>query len=63
MLNTGPKTIVFSRNPKAKPIHAVEQLIDILEKEKFKTIIKIDEKDEEKLIEAIQGSTVKHRVH
>ena len=62
LLNAGPRTLVLRQDPEAKPIHALDQLIYELEKKKFKTIIRIDEEDEDTLMEAIQGSIIKNRV-
>jgi len=63
VLNIGSKTLFLGCNPQTELINATDQLVNILETESFKTIIKIDdEKNEGSMIEVISRSTLKDRV-
>ena len=46
MLNTSPKTIIFSQNPKAKPIHAEQKVVMIVFHDKEYSLVTVKLKNQ-----------------
>ncbi len=59
--NQGNRSVVLSMKPNTSLVHAVEQLVHILEKEPTKTLIKVAH-DKDQIEEALTKSSVKDRV-